>query len=204
MTTPTVLGEQLRLRTKELHLQLEQTAVARHLMSTTLTVAAYVDILQVWGTAWNELETALWTTHFALQVPNLLPARRSAKANIDLRYLAAQHAIVASRRVEKNDRAVAPPLTLASFVGVCYVLRGASLGGKVIARHLALTLGLTASHGAAFFAAGEEGGTWREWLQHADALIQNQHDIDQAVNSATTTFTFLRQQFSYAAEPLQT
>lgn len=196
MTAPMAFAEQLRLRTYSQHQQLEQTRIARSLMSTTLTLATYADILGTWGAAWKQLETVLKTTCYRLQVPNLVPAERGTKADIDLHYLTAHHAVVRHQLKKIDHQAMASPQTLASFVGICYVLRGASLGGKVIARHLATTLGLTSSHGAAFFSPGEEGATWREWMQQADTLLHEQLDIDQATDAATGTFTFLIDKFS--------
>lgn len=173
MTAPMAFAEQMRLRTHAQHQQMEQTSVARSLMSKTLTLAACADILLTWRNARSHLAKAIWTTRSAQQVPNLLPAKRGTKADIDLRSLTAQHAIHPRLLKESVDRDLASPQTLASYAGVCYVLQGALLGGKVIARHLAMTLGLTALHGAAFFSAGEEDATWREWIQQADTLVQD-------------------------------
>ena len=75
-------------------------------------------------------------------------------------------------------------------------MRGASLGGKVIAKHLATHLGLHASKGATFFAADEQATTWTQWMQHAGTLVNRAEEIDQAVVAASTTFEFLLQRFS--------
>ena len=86
---------------------------------------------------------------------------------------------------------------LSSFIGVCYVLRGASLGGKVIARHLDDTLRLDAAHGAAFFnAESGDGLGWVQWMRSADQVLLAENDLDAACLSAGATFALLLKLFS--------
>jgi heme oxygenase len=190
--------EQLRLRTQSLHQQLEQTPIAQDLMSPMLTLERYTQILTAWRAAWALLEIAVWTTPYALQTPHLLPLKRCANADADLHYLALREATPTPQW--RSDQTIEQPQTLAEFVGVCYVLRGAALGGKVIARHLATTLGLSATSGAAFFATADEATTWRQWMQQAESLLHTEQDIEQAVGGAAATFKFLLDKFNLVSD----
>ncbi len=151
MTALTAFGEQRRLRAHAQHLQSEQISVALSLMSKTLTLDVYAGILLTWGTGLRELETEIWPTCFALQEPNLLRAKRDTKPDIDLPYLPVRHTVLPCRLKESDDQAIAMSQTLASFMGFSTFCGGASFGGKVIARHLTITLRLIASDGSAFF-----------------------------------------------------
>ena len=42
-----------------------------------------------------------------------------------------------------------------------------------------------------FFAEGEEGATWQEWIQQADTLLKYQPEIKRGIDEAASTFTFL-------------
>jgi heme oxygenase len=65
-----------------------------------------------------------------------------------------------------------------SLIGTLYVIEGSTLGGQVIARHLAEHLGLTATTGARFFTAygplieqrWHEFLAWAETVQPADEI----------------------------------
>jgi heme oxygenase len=88
-----------------------------------------------------------------------------------------------------------PTLTdRASVLGCLYVLKGAALGGRVIARHVAKTLGLGPDNGACFFhGAGEETGPrWRTFvatLADFDGTAAERHTL---VHTAIDTFRTLR------------
>jgi heme oxygenase len=81
------------------------------------------------------------------------------------------------------------PRTMAAAVGCLYVLEGSTLGGKVISRQFAQTLGIHPGNGGRFFAGYGEDTVphWRlfgAWVQSVEATL----DPEQAVNAAKETF----------------
>ena len=192
--------QSLRRQTHALHKALEETAVARALLSTELTLAQYAQVLAVWHAAWQRLEQGLFDSPFAKEVPHLLPFPRAQLAQGDLAYLDSiacapdvhnlvQHAV--TRSLDEM------PASLSGFIGMCYVLRGASLGGKVIAKHLNATLALNDGKGTAFFnAESSDSLSWVQWMQRADQVLLSENDVDAACRWACATFELLLESFS--------
>ena len=88
-----------------------------------------------------------------------------------------------------------PPLeTQADAFGCLYVLEGATLGGRVISRHIEHALGLDATHGARFFHGyGEQtGAMWKAFRGALSAFAQQPSEEDRVVASAIATFAALR------------
>lgn len=72
------------------HAAMEQTPLARDLMSDDVSVDRYVEILATWFGAWAVLEDRIGTSAFAPSVAALLPSRRAHLGHDDLQYWAAQ------------------------------------------------------------------------------------------------------------------
>jgi len=88
-----------------------------------------------------------------------------------------------------------PPLPgAAAAFGCLYVLEGATLGGRIIARHLAGTLGFSADSGASYFSAyGDRGGSmWKAFQAAMSSFAEQSADSDAIVASAVATFDALR------------
>ena len=88
-----------------------------------------------------------------------------------------------------------PPLdTPAAAFGCLYVLEGATLGGRVISRHIEHALGLNAINGARFFCGyGEQTGSmWKAFRASLSAFVHTSPDEDTVVASAIATFSALR------------
>jgi heme oxygenase len=88
-----------------------------------------------------------------------------------------------------------PPIeSAASAFGCLYVLEGATLGGRMISRHIERELGLNATHGARFFHGyGEQTGTmWKEFRAALSAFADSPLREDAVVASAIATFAALR------------
>ena len=80
---------------------------------------------------------------------------------------------------------------------MCYVVRGASLGAQVIARHLLQTLPQGAAQGIAFFAPGTSPSlTWPQWTQALNTHLEAPEALDQAVVAAHATFAALHSAFT--------
>lgn len=88
-----------------------------------------------------------------------------------------------------------PPLdTTAAAFGCVYVLEGATLGGRVISRHIERTLGLDATHGARFFHGyGEQtGAMWKTFRAALSEFADEPSKEAAIVESAIATFAALR------------
>lgn len=77
----------------------------------------------------------------------------------------------------------------AAAMGSLYVLEGATLGGRIILRHVHDVLGLTPATGAAYFASygASVGEMWRAFQQRLVAGASPSAD-DKAVAAARATF----------------
>ncbi len=77
-------------------------------------------------------------------------------------------------------------------LGVLYVLEGSTQGGRIIAPHLAKTLGVNTNLGARFFSlhAASNAG-WSGFLQLLDRLDADPSIIEPAVKAARDTFASL-------------
>jgi heme oxygenase len=87
-----------------------------------------------------------------------------------------------------------PPVdTLPRALGALYVMEGATLGGQVIRKRLARTLGLDATDGVAFFSSyGDRvGSMWREFRDLARRSITTPDARDDMIASAAATFDTL-------------
>ena len=118
-------------------------------------------------------------------------ARDRAKAPLlrrDLAYLGDSDLALASVPICRELPALG---TLPECLGSMYVLEGATLGGRLISRHLARTLGLGPDAGASFFSSyGVEVGPM--WRRFGEALDSYDGPLAEAiVASAQGTFRAL-------------
>jgi heme oxygenase len=82
---------------------------------------------------------------------------------------------------------------LGDALGCLYVLEGATLGGRVITRHVGQTLGLRPGAGCSFFASYRDrvGAMWAEFGAALAAFAAAGGDADAVVRAAKVTFTTL-------------
>lgn len=88
----------------------------------------------------------------------------------------------------------------AGAMGAVYVCEGARLGGRVLARQVQETLGLTADHGAAYL-GGEGGDTGARWRGFVDALnrdLARPDDLDRALLAARSIFALIIKSYEEA------
>lgn len=190
----------LRLHTCRLHYALEKTPSAQTLLSPKITLQRYAENLVIWAAAWQTIEHVLYESPFAKKVPQLLPRPRACLADADLAYLYSQSGV---RHDDKSSRHSAvevlsfEPVNLSSFIGVCYVIVGASLGSVIIAKHLDATLDVKEGNGASFFSAGcGEQLSFTQWIRSANEILSVEKDISAACRGAIATFEFLLTAFS--------
>jgi heme oxygenase (biliverdin-IX-beta and delta-forming) len=79
-------------------------------------------------------------------------------------------------------------------LGCLYVLEGATMGGRMITRHLQATFGITPDAGGRFF-DGYGADTGKMWQSTRQLLVRGAPDLpseNAMVASAITTFACLR------------
>ena len=126
----------------------------------------------------------------ALRDPDFFdPRRRLDHLAADLRFLGLD-----DPAIDALPRApIDPPRGRDAALGALYVLEGSTLGGQVIAKHIARQLGLTAEGGCRYYAAHgrETGAMWKGFRQRlADQAAGG--DPAAIVSSATLTFDAMR------------
>ena len=186
---PSSILSRLRLETRGEHEAVEQVL---DLMSGSLTPAAYCHRLEQFYGFYAPLETVLQARELTL-----LPATRAAMAGRlnktafllqDLQHLGAH--------VENVPlcRNLPPLLTQAEVLGCMYVMEGATLGGRVITKHIRAALGITPITGGSFFEGyGDDTGIM--WQGMRQLLVSGAPDTETEntiVTNAVATFTSLR------------
>jgi heme oxygenase (biliverdin-IX-beta and delta-forming) len=153
---PSPILAALRQHTRDAHQRVE---AALPVMSEGLTIPAYVALLRRlhWFYGRTEGELDRWATELRPYGIDLEARRKEPLLARDLWALGAAP-------LPTGGRPAAAPSTVGRALGAVYVVEGATLGGQVVRRQLARTLGLTPSHGCAFFASyGDRvGPMWRE------------------------------------------
>ncbi|HEX8672578.1 MAG TPA: biliverdin-producing heme oxygenase [Longimicrobium sp.] len=184
VTRPAIL-DLLRDRTRAAHDRAEE---ALPLLDPSLDAARYRAIL-----------AGFWGFHAALE-PRLAAVaelrglgldpterRKLPRLEHDLRTLGADPA-----RLSLAD-AVPEVEGVAAALGCMYVLEGATLGGRVISRHLAAR-GIGPESGGAFFAGygDETGEMWKSFSAAIGAYAEaHPESIPRIVDAADETFTLL-------------
>ena len=185
---PTTQGRMHKLRgaTRLAHARVEASLP---LMAPSLTTATYVRVLEAFHGFYAPLEPRLSRAAAEHGVAIALGDR--GKVALLVADLTALGKSVAE--VDALPRcADLPRVTSASqAIGVLYVLEGATLGGRVILRHLGAALGLDAAGGAAFFSGYGDGtgAMWTRFSRHVDAA--SAIDTDVAIGAAIETFETL-------------
>lgn len=184
------LGERLRHETRDLHDRIEANPRFGRLMAADLTRDEYRQLLLRLLGHHRPVEAALAAaaSHLPRALGVLDRLRRTALLQADLRALDVEAGFVAAL-----STCPPPGLTTAEAAwGTLYVLEGATLGGQVIARHIAATLGIGPGNGAAALVPyGDQAGP--QWRAFKAALEATAPDLDQdaVVDAARAAFTRL-------------
>jgi heme oxygenase len=172
--------EKLRQETEADHHNVEG---AVPLMHHGLNVAEYVQCLQrMYGVvaAWEE--RAAESGPEWLQ-PLLLARRRRLLLKLDLAWFGI---------AEKDDRRPMLPEmnNLPSLLGTMYVMEGSTLGGQLIARHVAVALDLSEGQGNSYFRGhgSQTGPMWKEFCEMLKLRIPDEQ-TDAVVVSAKAMFS---------------
>lgn len=181
-TTHSVILARLKAETQAEHDAIERVL---DLTSDALTLAAY-----------RERLARLYGFHRPVE------ARLHAVPGIDLHarrkhplLLADLHALGGDDPEQLPLCVELPPLAgPADRFGCLYVLEGATLGGRVIARHVARTLGVTPASGGRFFHGydARTAAMWQAFRGALAAFAEASASHDRIVAAAIATFRTLR------------
>ena len=184
--------EQLREQTRSAHLALEAQPLLKRLMSSRLTETDYGQLLQSMLAFYQSLELELVPATKALLGRHPDP---------DYHYLPRTPLLVNDCRVLglASPGLIHLPLDFrlngsgANLLGVLYVIEGSTQGGRLIARHLADTLGISEKSGASFFSIHRWDNSWttfrRWWTRELEGTYQD--DVQSIIDGANMTFSSL-------------
>ena len=176
----------LRTHTRAAHKSIETVPALARLLAPDLGRGEYADVL-----------LAMQAFHAAAE-PDIalaleeLPAAQSLLDGRRLRALADDLAFLGTAPWPESP----PPLALANraeAIGALYVIEGASLGGRVIARHIADSLELAPGEGASFYGGLSADAARQRWAQLSAVLEDPAIEIDlhDLAHGACKTFECL-------------
>ncbi len=181
------IGARLKNETMAAHLSLESHARLKPLGEGELTMSAYGEVLQRFLPFWEAIEAAAYRrADIAEILPDIQERFLSSKLSDDLSALKMPRLTVAAPQIDWIK-------DLPSAIGSIYVLEGSTLGGRVIIKRVMDQLGLTADHGASYYAGyGAETGTkWKAFQQAIHAYPWDDHAADTIIQAANQTFSAL-------------
>ena len=186
--TPSLL-EALRAGTGLLHVALEKRLP---FFSEHLDAGWYQRLIQAYYGFYGPMEAALYGCDF---IPEGFDQALRVKTPTLLDDL---HALgLDARAVNALPHCVQLPSfdTPAACLGALYVLEGATLGGQVLRREMALRLDLDADNGGAFLDVYgvETGRRWKDFLDYLGRLPLDAPAKQRAVNAARSTFSCFEQ-----------
>lgn len=173
---------QIRVATRALHDRVEQVPLMARLLAPDLRADEYrAVLLRMWG-FYEPLEA-----RFVSPVPHAFTPR-TPRLEADLGVVGVPDALP-PRCTHLPDVS-----TEARAWGCLYVLEGATLGGRVLLKHLSRSLGVTPDQGGSFFAgAGPAGASWKAFLTGLAAFEARTAEAQPTVEAAVDTFDTLYQ-----------
>jgi heme oxygenase len=191
---------QLRAATQDLHDSLEQKL---DLLRPNLDLRNYRQLLERTYGYYDPLENQL--TKAAENQPwtnEVISRCKSSALQADLRWLGVKQQTIAA--LPRATRL--PPIeNFADVLGVMYVLEGASLGGKVLAKHFQNRWGLSKNGGASFlnFYGPELTENWDHYINWLEASLP-EADLPRAIGTARATFETMGSWLLGVADDCQT
>lgn len=175
----------LRAATASAHRTVEAAMPA---LDPTLTRARYERLLAAFYGLYAPLEPLYLAAAGAPATAGLALVDR-AKLPLLARDLAVFGHAAAALPALPRCRALPVVASPSAALGVLYVVEGATLGGRVILRHLRGALDLDPSRGAAFFHGygTHTGAMWKRFTAHVESAPEL--DLEAAIEAARATFT---------------
>jgi heme oxygenase len=177
----------LKRGTREAHLRLERSVP---IFRPGLTLAVYRAYLARLLGFYAPVEATLAGHPWASAGLDFRPRRKAALLTADLDCLGLDVDVQAS--LPRCDKL--PPLpALPEALGCAYVLEGATLGGRVLARLVSAALGLGRARGCAFLLAygDETDAMWEAFGARLEAALADDAAERRALSAARETFTRL-------------
>jgi heme oxygenase len=183
----------LREQTRDVHTRLESRI---DLLERASSLSAYGKLLMRFYGFYLPFELRLREV-FSLELPefDFVPRIKLHRLEQDMRAIS----------VSPPDLSMTPFCrdlpefkTAAQALGGLYVVEGATLGGKIIGRHLQETLGLNAANGAAFFDGygAENGRMWRAFGEMVTRYAEGGAHDAEIIQGANETFAAFERWFT--------
>lgn len=155
----------LRTATRLAHKDMETVPALVRLLAQDLTTDEYVAVLRQAGAFYLGL---------ALRIEAALAMNPAAHEFLDgarLHAMAADLSYFGFRELLPAPGSVLPALgSEAAAIGALYMVEGSDLGGRVIAKRLSDSLGLTPETGGRFYGGHDANSTRVRWLRFCDLL----------------------------------
>lgn len=184
--------EQLREQTRPAHLALETQPILQRLLSSELTRTEYGHLLQAMLVFYQSLETELIPATETLLEQHPCPDYHYVP-RLPLLIDDCQALGVATTGFNMPSKEFRLEGSGPYLLGVLYVIEGATQGGRLIARHLADTLGVSNNSGASFFNMHQWNNSWASFRRWVDRNFSHMHqdDIPRIIAGADMTFSAL-------------
>lgn len=196
---PSVLLHRLRIETRPQHDRLERHPRLSPLTTDALTRDAYAALLARLYAFYAPLEGRLARHDAALGFADR--RAKTAQLTLDLEAL--------GRPLPDVDCPSLPDVASAArALGCHYVLEGATLGGAVIRRHIARSIGVSGEEGGAFYTGygAATGARWRAFCERIEAYDEGRWRPgdapaapDEVVDAARDTFEAM---YRWLSEPV--
>jgi heme oxygenase (biliverdin-IX-beta and delta-forming) len=185
----TTFLQQLRSKTANSHLLIEQNSISQSLMSQRVTTSEYAQYLKsmygfVYG--FEKMVFPLLKHHELLQIEDRRKAHFIQQDLALLNHTAAQPYV--------NDELFNTHYqSAAAALGGMYVLEGSTLGGQMINKHLSKFLGDSVAGKTTYLTAyaGQTGSMWKNFLQLLCEAGATTNNHDEIIDSAVNTFSLL-------------
>lgn len=186
---PPHLLKQLRLATAEQHRNLDG---ALNIKNPALDRCAYLELLKgFYGlhAAWEPRATA----QFNSVIPGFYDRRRKLHLlEQDLMALGLTHDSIAEVPVCEE---LACLTSFSAALGTAYVLEGSTLGGQILSRHFARSLGIGPNDGGSYFHGygDKTGEMWREFGQMMESYAALTAIHEEVLEGAKRTFLIVHE-----------
>lgn len=176
--------QDLRAGTAKLHIRLEKQLP---FFSDLLDTNAFQRLMQAYYGFYLPLENALLDTDVTPADFDLVSRLKAPTLRQDLHALGLSDEAIECLPVCQSLPAISCRPT---WLGVLYVLEGATLGGQILRREMASRLGLDADNGAAFLDiyGAETGRRWRSFIAYLGSRSLDSDEREAVVMAAQATF----------------